>query len=56
MEETFEKIAQEAVEQAERVECPFLDFKKGLRTMLGIVKERYEQACEEARSHERMSE
>jgi hypothetical protein len=49
--ETFEELAQDAIREAEQIECSLEQFKDGLRTMRDAFQTRYEQVCEELRHH-----
>lgn len=44
MSSEFEKIAQRAVREAERVKCPLPDFRDGLKAMIEVLRERLEHA------------
>jgi hypothetical protein len=43
MEERFESIAAEAVAEAEGVDCELVEFRDGLKTMIGVLRERLNQ-------------
>lgn len=47
LEETFEEIAQKAIEEAEAIGCPLADFARGLETMIGSLKMRLQSVREE---------
>jgi hypothetical protein len=51
----FEKIAEAAVLQAEKVSCPLRDFVQGLRDIRDEIQHRLELAEDELRVHERES-
>lgn len=42
-EEQFEKIASEAITQAEQIDCSLDDFCDGLKAMIDVLRERHEQ-------------
>lgn len=46
-EEKFEQIATQAVTEAEGVECSLEEFADGLRAMISVLQERYEQVNDE---------
>jgi hypothetical protein len=48
----FEKIAEEAIREAEAVRCPFSAFAEGMKTIAQMCKERADLAAEESRAHE----
>lgn len=47
MEEDFVKIAEDTIEAAEALDCPFSDFVDGLETVIRMLQERLEQAHDE---------
>jgi hypothetical protein len=47
--ERFEKIASEAIIEAEAVKCSSLDFVAGLRSIMISIRERLEQAESESK-------
>jgi hypothetical protein len=47
MDEEFEKIAQDAIEKAEAVNCEGEDFVAGLEVMLSLIQDRLESARDE---------
>jgi hypothetical protein len=47
MSDKFEELAQEAINQAEGIDCPFEEFVAGLRLMYELVHNRYIEAREE---------
>lgn len=49
----FQKIARDAIKQAEGVVCPFATFVEGLEEMQRIIKERLELARDELKNYER---
>ncbi len=47
MEERFEKIATDAIQLAEKIECPLAEYRDGLKAMIDVLKERYDQVNDE---------
>lgn len=47
MSDTFERLAQDAISAAERVDVPFEDFVHGLETMVVTLRDRLELAEDE---------
>lgn len=48
----FAAIAQEAIEKAERVDCDLTTFYRGLLSMIGVLKNRVDDAQDEGVSRE----
>ena len=48
----FEAIAEEAVVAAEAVKCSQGDFKRGLDTIVKLVRDRYDLVVDELRGHD----
>lgn len=51
VEEQFEAVARQAVEDAERIRCPFPDFIEGLETIVEALQARLASAREEHDAH-----
>ena len=47
MSDDFERIAQEAIQEAEQVKCSLSDFRDGLKTMVEALRLRLEQVNDE---------
>lgn len=52
-EKKFTEIAQRAISEAEKIDCPFAVFVEGLRSMMIDIRERHEMAEDELRGRER---
>lgn len=55
MEEEFERIAQDAINEAQEVKCDFAEFVEGLKVMVQTIQDRYEQAASELRGQQSAS-
>ncbi len=52
LEETFERLAEEAIEKASGVECSLSEFRDGLKTMIEALQMRVRQVGDEIANQE----